>query len=478
MSGSDRGPIQTTAGRLGDYEVLFELAKGGMATVHLARQSGDAGFERLVAIKRVHAHLVSDPEVFAMASDEARVAALVRHPNVVAVTGVFDTRGELVLVQEYVEGFSLARLLRALAKVERRLPRAVAAHIALDLARGLAATHGARDLRGEPLGIVHRDVSPENVLVGTDGTARLIDFGIARSERRMTATRTGILKGKLAYMAPEQIAEEEVDPRADLYAAGVVLFEMLTGSRAFTASDDAGLMAKILGGTVGLEKVPEEWRALVERALARRPADRFADASELARAIREVGPIAGEEEVSALVTELFSAELDVLRERIASTIARVEDPVDDAVAAARELPTAAMPQDAARRTDHVRPSEGSGRPSLVLAGVFVGAGIFGAGWLVSRTGEVGPVASPRPGSVVTVESSSGAPSAFVAPLGSSTVSAAPSIVASATPSSAPSISATPKARATPSSVTAANPVTSGTGSASARSDLQPSPYAK
>ena len=206
--------------RLGDCDVLFELASGGMATILLARQLGDAGFERLVALKRVHRHLVQDPEVFAMASDEARLAALVRHANVVAVTGVLDAGGELVLVQEYVEGFGLGRVLRELARRGEKLSPSIAARSLIDAAKGLHATHEARDLLGQPLEIVHRDVSPQNLLIGTDGTTRLIDFGIARAERRMAATRTGILKGKLSYMAPEQIGEAPVDRRADVLAAG------------------------------------------------------------------------------------------------------------------------------------------------------------------------------------------------------------------------------------------------------------------
>jgi serine/threonine-protein kinase len=500
MSGSEPAPaplgadraVPSAGDRLGDFQVLFELAKGGMATVHLARQSGDAGFERLVAIKRVHPHLVSDPEVFAMASDEARIAALVRHSNVVAVTGVFDARGELVLVQEYVEGFSLARVLRALGKLGQSLPRAVAARIALDLTRGLAATHGARDLRGEALGIVHRDVSPENVLVGTDGTARLIDFGIARSERRMTETRTGVLKGKLSYMAPEQIAEETVDQRADLYAAGLVLYEMLAGTRAFESPDDASLMAKILSGAVDVERVPEEWRAVVERALARDPADRFADATELARAIREVGPLAGEEDVSALLAELFRTELEVLRERIASSIARVEleaapeeaagDESSSERAAVAEAERAdPSPQRAASPQVALRGGAGV-RPATVALGALVGAGLFGAGWYLARQPDVEPVASSRPGSLVEASPRTPGSDPVPAPTASAgltTVHDPSAASASAAPAPSPSAPSTRSDRSASAPRSPTLPVPSspsGVVSASARPDLQPSPY--
>jgi serine/threonine-protein kinase len=398
----------------------------------------------------------------------------VRHPNVVAVTGVFDARGELVLVQEYVEGFSLARVLRALGKLEQHLPPAVAARIALDLVRGLAATHGARDLRGEPLGIVHRDVSPQNVLVGTDGAARLIDFGIARSERRMTETRTGVLKGKLSYMAPEQIAEEVVDQRADLYAAGLVLFEMLTGVRAFEASDDASLMAKILSGAVDLDRAPAEWRTLLGRALARAPADRFADAGELARAIREVGPLAGEEDVSALVTDLFSTELEVLRERVASSIARIDleaPPEDDVVPEPSSPPATAAKVARDDSTTSPAPPGRGGRPAALVLGAFFGAGLFGAGWLLARRPDADAVATPAPVTLPTA-------SAAVAP-----ASGAPSASTSAAPSSSAPEPPTPSARSDRASSTPkipAQPIPSSPSAvvSSARPDLQPSPYVK
>ncbi|MBL8739478.1 MAG: protein kinase, partial [Myxococcales bacterium] len=146
--------------RIGEYELLFELASGGMATIIVARQAGDAGFERLVALKRIHKHLISDPEVFAMASDEARFAALVRHPNVVPVIGVLDAKGELVLVQEYVEGASAASLAKRAKERGLAMPIAVASRIVCDALLGLHAAHEAKDLRGEPLELVHRDVSP------------------------------------------------------------------------------------------------------------------------------------------------------------------------------------------------------------------------------------------------------------------------------------------------------------------------------
>ncbi|MBL9022607.1 MAG: serine/threonine protein kinase [Myxococcales bacterium] len=459
--------------RLGDCDVLFELASGGMATVLLARQLGDAGFERLVALKRVHRHLVEDPEVFAMASDEARLAALVRHTNVVAVTGVLDTGGELVLVQDYVEGFGLARLLRELGKAGERLEPAIAARILIDAARGLHATHEAKDLLGQPLEIVHRDVSPQNLLVGSDGTTRLIDFGIARAERRMSATRTGVLKGKLSYMAPEQIGEERVDRRADVFAAGAVLFEALTGKRAFDGQDDASVMAKVLTtppDTSLVDAACPELAPVVRRALARAPEERFATAAELAKAIGSAVKPADDEDVKELVERVFGAELTRLRERIAAAIAHVSasgsDDGDDGggrTGEAAETPLSAVDDPA----PPARPPRAFAWPAL--------AGLGAAGALLLLL-----VASRG------TDTAAGASANTSAPDRSATASPSPTIGASAAPllsprlePSAPSAteSASPSGSARPPPPPRRSAPSAATSTPSARPDLHPSPYA-
>ena len=445
--------------RIGDCDVLFELASGGMATILLARHAGDAGFERLVALKRVHRHLVQDPEVFAMASDEARLAALVRHANVVAVTGVLDAGGELVLLQEYVEGFGLARLLRELDKRGERLEPRIAARILIDAARGLHAAHEANDLMGEPLEIVHRDVSPQNLLVGTDGSTRLIDFGIARAERRMAMTRTGILKGKLSYMAPEQVGEAAVDRRADIFALGAVLFETLAGRRAFSGDDDASVMAKLLSAppdTAPIAEVCPELAPVARRALAKRPEDRFATAQELGKAVAAAITPADEDDVKALVTRVFQDDLSRLRERIAAAIARVSTIDDDAAAD--------------EASDAPADSEPSRRAWLWPAlGLAAGAALVAALALSSGSGDVGahsgstPVASSAalpPGSSLAAPSSHSATTASVEPSAHPTESAAIEPSASAARSAGP-----PKRTALPPSASVPKP------------DLHPSPYA-
>ena len=198
--------VETPAPRmhLGNYEPLLQLATGGMATVYVARQSGAAGFERLVVVKRVHPHLLANREFSDMFRDEARLAAMLHHPNVVAVTDVVESEGELFLVMEYVDSVALSTLLKTSVDKRERLPPPVVVRILVDALAGLHAAHEAIDMRGNRLEIIHRDVSPQNVIVGSDGSSRLIDFGVAKARHRLTETKSGSLKGKYGYMSPEQ----------------------------------------------------------------------------------------------------------------------------------------------------------------------------------------------------------------------------------------------------------------------------------
>jgi serine/threonine-protein kinase len=222
--------------RLGNYEPLLELASGGMATVYIARQLGAAGFERIVVVKRVHRHLLGNREFYDMFRDEARVASIIKHPNVVPVIDVVEVQQperELFLVMDYVESSSLATLRKAAHEDKSRIPVPILARILYDVLMGLHAAHTAIDMQGRPLGVVHRDVSPQNVIVGVDGSTRLIDFGVAKASHRLTETKSGSVKGKYSYMAPEQARGLEVDRRTDIFAAGIMLHECLTAKRLF-----------------------------------------------------------------------------------------------------------------------------------------------------------------------------------------------------------------------------------------------------
>jgi serine/threonine-protein kinase len=277
------------------YVVLEEIASGGMATVHLGRVVGAAGFARAVAIKRLHPQFARDPEFVSMLIDEARLAARVLHPNVVATLDVVNEGRELFLVMEYVSGCALSALLETVRVDQARVPPEVAVAIISGVLFGLHAAHEATTESGEPLCIVHRDVSPQNVLIGRDGVPRVHDFGIAKAVGRVQHTREGQLKGKLRYMAPEQLRGEEVERRADVYSAAVVLWETLTNQRLFTAPNDAALFGRVLEGVVTppsqiCPDLPPALDSVLLRALDRDPTKRHATARELALELGAVIP--------------------------------------------------------------------------------------------------------------------------------------------------------------------------------------------
>jgi eukaryotic-like serine/threonine-protein kinase len=277
-------PAQTSEARLvGRYALHGALATGGMATVHIGRLVGEVGFARTVAIKRLHPQFASDPDFRAMLLDEARVASRVRHPNVVSVIDVVDSGTELLLVMEYVRGVSLAHLLRAASRNRERVPVSVAIAICTEFLEGLYAAHEARAEDGTTLGIVHRDVSPQNVVVGADGVSRVLDFGIAKAAGSVSVTQEGQIKGKLAYMAPEQL-QGRSSPQSDIYSAGVVLWEMLTGRMLFRGANDGQTLNNILRGDVEPPSkfgTPPELDAVVARALSRDPGARFETARQM-----------------------------------------------------------------------------------------------------------------------------------------------------------------------------------------------------
>src|SRR6185503_14915616 len=238
--------------RLDRFELVAELAQGGMATVYLARFVGVAGFKRFVAIKRLHPHLAKEQDFIQMFLDEARLAARLHHPNVVPILEIGIQNEQHYLVMEYIEGDTLGHLMARAQNVNRKIPVPIVIRIMLDTLTGLNAAHDLADDDGTPLEIVHRDVSPQNILVGVDGVARITDFGVAKAQARLAnATQGGQLKGKLAYMSPEQVrGNMTVDRRADVFAAGIVTWELLTAQRLFKADGEAETLFKVVAAEV------------------------------------------------------------------------------------------------------------------------------------------------------------------------------------------------------------------------------------
>jgi serine/threonine-protein kinase len=311
---------------IGRYALYDVLASGGMATVHIGRLLGPVGFSRTVAIKRLHPRYAGDPEFVSMFLEEARLVARIRHPHVVPMLDVVATAGELFLVMEYVAGESLARLAHAAEERGERVPLRVSVAILSGLLQGLHAAHEARDEHGQPLGIVHRDVSPQNVLVGSDGQARVLDFGIAKAAGRVQTTADGQVKGKLSYMAPEQLRGGEVTRKVDIYAASVVLWELLAGHRLFQGENEGATLTKILledivPPSVAAEKKGslaegtdtknglERLDAITMRGLQRDQTKRFDTAREMALALEGCVPPATASEVSAWIERIASPTL-------------------------------------------------------------------------------------------------------------------------------------------------------------------------
>jgi serine/threonine-protein kinase len=311
---------QTGGHQLGRYVLFDAIARGGMATVHFARLSGPVGFSRTVAIKRLHANFATDPEFVAMFLDEARLAGRIRHPNVVPTLDVVATSGEVFIVLEYVSGESLAKLWKAHHTKDEIIPIPYSLAIMANALHGLHAAHEVRDEQGDPLGIVHRDVSPQNVIVGTDGVARVLDFGVAKAAGRLQETGdSGALKGKIAYMAPEQITGGVVTRQTDVYAASVVLWELLTGRRLIEGENDAHRAAQILASLNAPvferpskynPQISEALDELVMRGLSWPPTSRFATAREMAGHLEKNGGLIPATELGDWVTRLAGPALE------------------------------------------------------------------------------------------------------------------------------------------------------------------------
>jgi serine/threonine-protein kinase len=420
---------------IGRYVLCDEIGRGGMATVHLGRLLGPVGFSRTVAIKQLRPEFAKVPELVRMFIDEARLAARVHHPNIVQTIDVVEVDGDLYLVMEYVHGESLARLIQACREAGKSVPPEIATAIVVGALQGIAGAHNSTNERGEPLELVHRDISPQNVLVGADGVPRLLDFGIAKAVGRLQSTREGQIKGKLSYMAPEQVRGRAVDGRTDLFAMSIVLWEVLTGERLFAAEDGATTMTNVLEKIVPRPStfesaIPTAIDAVVMRGLSRRPADRFATAQEMIDELERAVTPATTQQIRRWVESLGG---ERLRER-ARIVARAESESFDGAGAASATEQPAAEESALQTvTDRTAPRDHRWKRWLAAAAALTLSSGFLAALALTRQHRE-PAAPPR------VEATNAAPAETVSVLSTPAPTVAPP---AATPSASPT---NPRAR--------------------------------
>ncbi|MGE3766559.1 MAG: protein kinase [Kofleriaceae bacterium] len=435
---------------VGRYELLIELAKGGMAELYLGRLHGVGGFAKLVAIKRILPHLAEDKLFAEMFLNEGRIAAQLAHANICQVHELGEADGDLFLAMEYLEGVTWSELVRLLPRDTTTLR--LAAGVIAQACEGLHFAHELRDLDGNATPVVHRDVSPQNLFVTTDGTCKVLDFGIAKMLKDGPRTRTGVLKGKLPYMSPEQIQGEEVDARSDVFALGVVLWESLTGKALFDRETDFLIWKAITEAPIpplAPFGFPTSIDAVISSALARDKKLRFRSARALGEALRNaVEPIGGAfdaGEIADVVRLHCGAKLVERQREIASAVTRRSKPTLDepnaadtiedkagsttdlapvrtnagstvrlrsdakAVARAEPEPDATLPptrkRDAAPRESSVAPAPSRSKAPWIIAGGLVLAGVIVA--IAMTRGSSAPVPSPAPVATTDVDSVEG-----------------------------------------------------------------------
>jgi len=309
----------------GRYELLRKLASGGMGQVFLARQQGPVGFQKLLVVKRLLPHLSEDEEFIQMFLDEARIAALLNHPNIAQIYDLGDVDGVLYIAMEYVHGEASSQVLARAIQRKGGMPLGLKCRIIADAAAGLDHAHQARSPSGRRLGLIHRDVSPQNVLVGFNGNVKLIDFGVAKASGKISRTMVGTIKGKHAYMSPEQARGEELDARSDVFGLGTVFYELLCNIRLFKRDTDLATMKAVVAARVPppselVPGLPRRLDALVMKALARKREERFQSAGDFQLALEDFlfsERLPGTQaHLTAFMRELYASELE--EERFAS----------------------------------------------------------------------------------------------------------------------------------------------------------------
>lgn len=313
-----RSSTPMSAERFGNYEILRKIAAGGMAEVFLAKQTGIGGFERLVCIKRILPHLGEQEDFINMFQDEARIAANLVHPNIAQIYDIGRVQGSYYIAMEYVRGEDLRRIYNQEVARGRAMPLEPAAQIIMGAAAGLDVAHRQTSIDGRPLGIVHRDVSPQNILVTYDGHVKIVDFGVAKASGKLAETRIGVLKGKYSYMSPEQAAGDPIDARTDIFALGITLYEVTTGVRLFKRETEletlhAVIDCKVTKPSEIVPRYDREFETILMKALAHDPDDRYQTAGDLREALEKFlvkrGQATGASSLGPYMQDLFAEKL-------------------------------------------------------------------------------------------------------------------------------------------------------------------------
>ncbi|MFO0550997.1 MAG: serine/threonine-protein kinase [Polyangiaceae bacterium] len=399
---------------LGKYRLLAELGRGGMSMVYLALVKGPAGFNKLVVLKMIRAQFSEEPEFVTMFLDEARLAARLNHPNIVQTNEVGQEDADYFMAMEYLEGQTLNRILN---KASSKLSLSMNLRAISESLSGLHYAHELKDFNGQPLGVVHRDISPHNIFVTYEGQVKLVDFGIAKALNSSSETKTGIVKGKVAYMAPEQAMGERVDRRADLFSMGVVLWQMVAGYRMFRGLNDVAIIQKLMTGQIPSirEAVPDvdpTLEAIITKSLAPKREDRYSTAAEMRGDIEgfldKLSDRRGLRELGAMITDFFADDRakvgKIVEEQIAFEDQAMDLPFID-------LPTNTIDSASSKLTPLSRTgTNSSARLSLGSTGM-TGPQQIGAP----------PASSSNPNLQITTGTGSGTHIATVVPMGPSSI---------------------------------------------------------
>lgn len=321
LSAPEPVPGMPALEEFGNYYLLEKIAVGGMAELFKARQRGVANFEKIVAIKRILPHLSDNDEFVRMFIDEAKLAAQLTHPNIAQIYDLGKASGFYYIAMEYVDGKDLRSLLRKVREYRQPIPEPVAAFVAMKVAGALDHAHRKKGINGKDLKLVHRDISPQNILISNEGAVKLVDFGIAKAATKSTQTMAGALKGKLLYMSPEQALGQHLDSRSDIYSLGLVLFELLTGERCFQADSELGVLEKVrLGKVQDVQavnpKVSREMADILQRALQKDVDQRYPSARFLERDLKALLSRQGSEPTEHDVAEYANTLLKGTREQL------------------------------------------------------------------------------------------------------------------------------------------------------------------